>query len=36
MLEAEDLKAYMQNAEKHIPRFLIATAMPLYKWALAL
>ncbi|MFC3879759.1 ion channel [Algoriphagus namhaensis] len=35
LLEAEDFKAYMENAEKYIPRFFIATAMPLYKWAVS-
>lgn len=35
LLEAEDFKVYMQNAEKYIPRFFIATAMPLYKWAVS-
>ncbi|WP_172805175.1 potassium channel family protein [Aquiflexum balticum] len=35
MLEAEDFKAYMLQAEKYIPGFFIATAMPLYKWAVS-
>ncbi|MFC3879760.1 ion channel [Algoriphagus namhaensis] len=35
LLEAEDFKVYMQNAEKYIPGFFIATAMPLYKWAVS-
>ena len=35
LLEAEDFKAYMLQAEKYIPGFFIATAIPLYKWAIS-
>jgi len=35
LLESEDFKNYMLKAEKHIPRFFLATAIPLYKWAIS-
>ncbi len=35
ILESEDFKTYMKNAEKHIPKFFMATAMPLYKWSVS-
>jgi hypothetical protein len=35
LLASEDFKTYMQTAEKHIPKFFIATAMPLYKWSVS-
>jgi hypothetical protein len=35
LLESEDFKDYMLKAEKHIPKFFIATAMPLYHWSVS-
>tara|TARA_R110002072_G_scaffold1380_2_gene11574 strand:- start:19022 stop:20725 length:1704 start_codon:yes stop_codon:yes gene_type:complete len=35
LLASEDFKNYMQQSEKHIPKFFMATAMPLYKWSIS-
>jgi hypothetical protein len=35
LLEYEDFKNYMEASGKSIPRFFLATAVPLYKWAIS-
>ncbi|SHH42111.1 potassium channel family protein [Winogradskyella jejuensis] len=35
LLASEDFKTYMLKAEKHIPKFFIATALPLYRWSVS-
>ena len=35
LLASEDFKNYMQQSEKHIPKFFMTTAMPLYKWSVS-
>ena len=35
LLASEDFKNYMQQSEKHIPKFFMVTAMPLYKWSVS-
>ena len=35
LLEYEDFKNYMEASGKHIPRFFLSTALPLYKWAIS-
>ena len=34
-MAAEDFKNYMLDSEKGIPRFFMATALPLYRWSVA-
>jgi hypothetical protein len=35
LLEYEDFKNYMEDSGKSIPKFFLATALPLYKWAIS-
>ncbi len=35
LLASEDFKNYMLKAEKSIPKFFMATAIPLYKWSIS-
>jgi hypothetical protein len=35
LLEYEDFKNYMEASGKSIPKFFLATALPLYKWAIS-